>query len=388
MRSALKLICLLLLLSVITMAQAAERPEPAAQAPSLPGFSIDAMDKAVNPCVDFYQYACGNWIKNNPVPPDRARWGRFDALAEYNLTVLRQILEDAAKPDPKRSAVQQKIGDYYASCMDEKTIEAKGIKPIQSHLKRIAAIRNRAGLITEIARLHSEGATALFSFYPGQDFHNSEMMIANVDQGGLGLPDRDYYLKDDVKSLAIRKEYVGHIRKMLELLGEKSATTAAADDKIMALETELAKASMDRTLRRDPRNRDHKMKRQELATLAPAFEFTSYFSTIGAPQIGELNVANPNFSSRQTRNWTASRSRTGRPTYAGAWCATPLLSCRPHLSMKTSASMARCCADRRNWRRAGSAASTPRTSTSAKPWASPMWTSPSASRVSSACSKW
>jgi endothelin-converting enzyme/putative endopeptidase len=179
--------------------------------------------------------------------------------------------------------------------MDEKAVEAKGTKPIQPHLKRIAAIRDRAGLITETARLHSEGASALFTFYPGQDFHNSEMMIANVDQGGLGLPDRDYYLKDDVKSLAIRKEYVGHIRKMLELLGAKPAAATSAAEKIMALETELAKASMDRTLRRDPRNRDHKMKRDELATLAPGFEFARYLNAVGAPPVAELNVVNPDF---------------------------------------------------------------------------------------------
>ena len=294
MRSVVKLSGWLLLSGCIALAQTAGRSEAAAKAPSL-AFSIEAMDKAADPCGDFYQYACGNWIKNNPVPADRARWGRFDALAEYNLAVLRDILEDTSKPDPKRSAIQQKIGDYYASCMDEKSVEAKGAKPIQPHLKRVAAIRNRAGLIAEIARLHREGATALFTFYPAPDFHDSEMTIANVDQGGLGLPDRDYYLKDDVKSLAIRKEYVGHIRKMLELLGEKPPAATAAADKIMAVETELAKAFMDRTLRRDPRNRDHKMKREELVALAPAFEFTSYFSTIGTPQMAELNVVNPEF---------------------------------------------------------------------------------------------
>ncbi len=241
-------------------------------------------------------------MKNNPIPPDQSRWGRFNELAERNREILHQILEKAAAPDPKRSALEQKYGDYYASCMDEDGIEAKGVAPIQPELNRIAKIKRRPDLIDEVAHLHAissfgrgGGTRALFAFMAMPDLHNATQIIATVDQGGLGLPDRDYYLKDDPKSVETRSQYVAHMRKMFELLGDKPNVAAQEADAVMKIETELAKASMDRVMRRDPHNHDHKMKVQQLSALAPDFQFTRFFKDSKSPAFQQLNVSNPEF---------------------------------------------------------------------------------------------
>ncbi len=261
----------------------------------VPSFDVTAMDKSVDPCVDFYQFACGTWRKNNPIPSDQPIWGRFNELQERNRAELRDILEKVSANDPKRNAIDQKIGDYYASCMDEKTIEAKAATPLQPELDRIVAIKDKASLTDEIARLHGQGIRAVFRFGPTQDLHNSSQMIADLDQGGLGLPDRDYYIKDDPKSGEIRKQYAEHVQKMFELLGDKPETAAVEAKQVMAIETDLANASMDRTLRRDPKNSDNKMSRQDLRNAAPGIDFPRYFSAAASPQFKDLNVSNPEF---------------------------------------------------------------------------------------------
>ena len=156
-------------------------------------------------------------MKNHPIPADQSRWGRFEELAERNREILREILDEAAKPAPNRDATSQKIGDYYAACMDEKAIDAKGLGPLQPALDRIRNLKDKSQLAAEIARLHRDGVSALFDFSSGQDFKNSSEVIAQADQGGLGLPDRDYYLKDDAKSVELRQKYVAHVQRMFEL---------------------------------------------------------------------------------------------------------------------------------------------------------------------------
>jgi putative endopeptidase len=273
-----------------------DKTTPAEESPkAIPGFDLNALDKSADPCENFYQYACGTWIKDHPVPADRGRYGRFDELEEHNRAVLRDILEKAAAPDPKRSAVMQKIGDYYASCMDEKKIDALGAKPIVPEMDRIAALNSRADLGDELAHLHIIGVNALFNFYPNTDFKDARMMVANVDQGGLVMPDRDYYIKDDAKFQEIRKEYLGHIQKMFELLGDAPVKAAEEAKTVMTVETALAKVSMDRTQRRDPRNRDHKMKVVELEAAAPDFSFARYLKDMQLYRVQELNVVNPVF---------------------------------------------------------------------------------------------
>ncbi|HLH07249.1 MAG TPA: M13 family metallopeptidase [Terriglobales bacterium] len=253
------------------------------------------MDPSADPCVNFYQYACGGWMAKNPIPGDQSRWGRFDELQERNYDILHGILEKAAIPNPKRDAVMQKIGDNYAACMDETRVNALGAKPIQTELQRIEAIKSRQDVIKTVAYLHSIGVNSLFGFGPGPNMHDASQMIANVDQGGLGLPDRDYYLKADPKSVETRERYVAHVEKMFELLGDKPDSAEAEAKTVLQIETDLAKASMDRAERRNPAKRDHLMSVAELNTLAPNFEFTRYFADANAPKFDKLNVLNPEF---------------------------------------------------------------------------------------------
>ena len=258
-------------------------------------FDTNAIDRTADPCADFFQYACGNWIKQNPIPADQSRWGRFSELEERNREVLRQILEEDAKPSPSRDAISKQIGDYYFACMDEKGIEAKGLKPIQPQLDRLAALTDKKELAAEIARLHARGATAMFEFGSGQDFKDSNQVIAQFDQGGLGLPDRDYYLKTDAKSQEIRDKYLAHVQRMFELAGEPADRAKKDADTVMAMETALAKGSLDRVSRRDPEKVYHKMTVQELEKLGPAFQWNQYFRDSGAPAFQDINVASPEF---------------------------------------------------------------------------------------------
>jgi endothelin-converting enzyme/putative endopeptidase len=267
---------------------------PAASAAPPAGF-LDSLDRTVDPCVNFYQFACGNWMAHNPVPPDQSRWGRFNELEERNRTVLKDILEKAAVPNPKRSPVEQKIGDYYASCTDEKKVDTEGAKPIAAEMQRIAAIKSRQELIDEMAHLYTLGISAVFGFGASADLHDASMMIANVDQGGLGLPNKDYYTKTDPKSVETRQKYVEHMQKMFELLGDPATVAAEEAKKVMAIENALAGPSLDPVQRRDPRARDHKMTAQELAALAPNFEFARFFTGTAAPAFQSLNVGNPEF---------------------------------------------------------------------------------------------
>ncbi|HEY1272386.1 MAG TPA: M13 family metallopeptidase, partial [Terriglobales bacterium] len=279
-----------------TTTSAAQKAVPSAAPIARPkSFDLDAMDKSADPCVDFYQYACGAWRKNNPIPPDQPRWGRFNELAEYNRQVLHDILEKDAADDPKRSPVAQKIGDFYQSCMDEAAVNAKGTSPIKPDLDRIAAIKSKSDVIAAIADLQSEGVTALFAFRSLPDLHNASMEVANVSQGGLGLPDRDYYIAQDAKSQETRDKYLAHMTRMFTLLGDDEAAAKKEADAVMGIESKLAAASYERVKMRDPKNRDHKMKVSDLVALAPNFEFQRFFQASGAPPFAEVNVVPPDF---------------------------------------------------------------------------------------------
>jgi putative endopeptidase len=287
------ILCFVSIVATTMVCSAQTKPFASGMPREIPAFDVNAIDKTIDPCVDFYQYSCGTWMKNNPVPPDKARWGRFDELADRNVYILRDIL--TAPVAGIQSPAAQMVSAYYASCIDESAIEKKGIAPLTPELDRINAVRTKQELIAEIANMHRNATSALFAFYPQPDMHDSTATIAFIDQGGISLPDRDYYLKDDPKSVETRQKYVEHVQKMFELAGNKPAVAAAEAKTVLAVETGLAKASMDRTLRRDPKTRDHKMTVAEIAAAAPNFDLTLYFADNGSPKFSSLNVGNPEF---------------------------------------------------------------------------------------------
>ena len=267
------------------------------QAPEKPGsalgFSVKNIDTTANPCTDFYQYACGSWLKNNPIPADQARWGRFDQLEEHNRDVLREILETASKPDAGRDSTARLIGDYYAACMDEKAVEAAGLKPLEADLGQIRGLRDKAQLAAVVARLQRGGADVMFQFSSGQDFKDSNQVIAQVDQGGLGLPERDYYLKQDAQSEELRRKYVEHVARMFVLAGETAADAKTGAETVMKIETALAQGSLDIVSRRDPEKVYHKMGTREMEALSPLFHWKEYLRASGAPEFASVNVAWP-----------------------------------------------------------------------------------------------
>jgi putative endopeptidase len=258
-------------------------------------FSVDMLDKNIDPCNDFYAYACSKWLAQNPIPADRAAWGRFNELAERGEYIVRDILEKAAADRPGRSVNEQKIGDYYASCMDESAIEKAGTKPLEHDFQSIASIKSKDDLPKEIVQLQREGEDVLFNFDSGSDFKNASEIIAQVDQGGLGLPDRDYYFKDDDKLVELRKKYVEHVAKMFVLLGDDAAKAQAEAKVVMEIETGLAKGALDQTSRRDPQKIYHRLTDKDLAALSPGFNWNVYFEGVGAPHFDSLNVVEPEF---------------------------------------------------------------------------------------------
>ncbi|HEX9164101.1 MAG TPA: M13 family metallopeptidase N-terminal domain-containing protein, partial [Thermoanaerobaculia bacterium] len=243
------------------------------------GFDLTAMDTTANACENFYQFAVGNWRKQNPLPAEYSRFGRFEQVAERNRQTLRAILEDASKnPNPPGSAAQ-KIGDFYAACMNEPAIEAAGSTPIANELSRIEAINDRAALQNEIFDLQRSAVAPVFAFSGQNDQKNSRMIIAVVSQGGLGMPDRDYYLRNDAKFTSTRQQYVEHVARMLQLTGEEPARASADADRIIGLETQLARAQVSRIELRDPEKRYNITPVAQLSSIAPNVNWPAMLQT-------------------------------------------------------------------------------------------------------------
>src|SRR5438046_9813179 len=253
-------------------------------------FNADMLDKNIDPCTDFYAYACGKWKAQNPIPADRSEWGRFDELEERGEAIIRNILEKSAPGAPGRSVVEQKIGDYYQSCMDESAIESAGTRPLQDEFKAIDALQSKQDLAEKVTHLHREGVGALFSFSSDQDFKDATQVIAEADQGGMSLPDRDYYLKDDPKSVELRKQYVEHVQRLFELIGDSAQKAREEDKDVMDIETNLAKGALDRVSRSDPNKGYHHTRERDLAALSTDFGWDVYLRGIGDPATPVVNV--------------------------------------------------------------------------------------------------
>ena len=264
---------------------------PAADLNSL-RFKPQNIDPTCKPCEDFFKFSVGGWMASNPIPAAYPRWTNFQALAERNKDLLREILEAAAISKAAPGSDEQKIGDYYATCMDETSLEKAGFTPLLPDLKEIDSIKNRRDLPRVLAYLHSTGTNALFNFGAQPDAKDSSRMIAGVFQSGLSLPDRDFYLKTDEKSETIRTEYLAHITRMLKLLGDQDAT---ASKRIFALEKQLATAMMERTQLRDPKATNHPMPVAEFRKLTPAFAWATYFKLRKAPAFGVVNAGQPEY---------------------------------------------------------------------------------------------
>jgi predicted metalloendopeptidase len=259
------------------------------------GFSPDNLDKTCKPCDNFYQFAVGGWMKANPIPPEYPTWGTFTELRDNNLSALRTILEAGQKASPPANSNEQRTSDFYSSCMDTAAIEAQGMKPLASELAAIEAINDRKTLDSEIAVLQREGANVLFRFGSGQDFKDSTRVIAQASQGGLGMPDRDYYLRDDDKSKQLRVDYVQHLTKMFQLAGDTPDRAATEAKTVMDIETALAKASRTRVEVRDAEKNYNLMTVAHVQTLTPDWPWEDFFHAVGAPPIEQVDVRQPDF---------------------------------------------------------------------------------------------
>jgi endothelin-converting enzyme/putative endopeptidase len=291
----------LLAACALTLAAQQPAPQPLQAMPYSPSLDVTSLDRSVDPCVDFYKFSCGGWEKNNPIPADQAGWSVYAKLANDNQQFLWGILEDDAKApngssSTPRTPVQQKVGDYFAACMNTSAIDALGDKPIEPALAEIDLLKTRADILSALTRLHHEYAGSFFfGSGTGQDAIDSSTVIVELAAGGLGLPDRDYYTKTDPKSVKIREQYAAYIQLLLSLSGESADQAKADADATLRIETALAKASLTRVQRRDPHNTYHMETIEELSKLAPSIDWPLYFKVQGAPGVAKLNVSQPEF---------------------------------------------------------------------------------------------
>jgi len=308
------ILCLFLILPLVLLGQNPAPPTAANAAvtadktkvPKLDHFDPDLVDKALNPCDDFYKYACNKWIAANPIPADQVYWSTGGGLEMWNDNLLRETLQAASKNDSTRSALQQKIGDYWAACMDESGIESAGMKPLQPELDRIAGLKSKKEITLEIAHLHHafpgawEGSdnqtnAPFFGFSGGQDYDDASKVVAQIDQGGMSLPNRDYYISTDEKSVETLKKYRVHVQKMLVLAGEPEAQASDDAGTVLELETAMAKAQMDNVTRRDPKNINNKMSLAQIRELTPSIQWDVYLRAVNAPVSEHYIVSSPNF---------------------------------------------------------------------------------------------
>jgi putative endopeptidase len=281
--------------------------EPLTSPPYTPGLDVSAMDRGADPCVDFYQYACGGWMQSNPIPADKQSWSVYGKLYAANQRFLWGILAELATNTAGRSAGQQKIGDFFAACSDEAAAQRLGAAPLESALARIDAMRSRRDLPTLLAALQLDSGASgfFFGFGSSQDFADSSQVIAFADVGGLGLPDRDYYTDTDARAQRLRAQYLEHVTRTFALLGEPRATARAHAAAVVRIETTLARASLTRVQRRDPYQLFHKVDRAGLERLVPAFDWATYLAALGVPELQSFNVTEPAFYAALNRLWLA-----------------------------------------------------------------------------------
>jgi putative endopeptidase len=280
--------------------------EETGQAPKLEHFDPNSIDKQLSPCDDFYRYTCTKWLTANPIPHDEVFWTTGSNLQLWNEALLRDTLEASSKDDSKRTPVQQKIGDYWAACMDESGIEAAGLKPLQPQLDRISALKSKKEMTLEIAHLHhlfpgaweqsdNQTNTPFFGFTGQQDYDDASKVVAQIDQGGLSLPGRDYYLNTDEKSVETLKKFRTHVQKMFALVGETEAQASSDAGVVVELETAMAKAQMDNVKRRDPKNINNKMSLAQVRELTPSIDWDVYLKAVNAPASDHYVVTSPDF---------------------------------------------------------------------------------------------
>jgi len=261
------------------------------------GLSLNNMDRTADACDDFFQFTNGTWVKNTQVPPSEARWGVFNILGDQNTDLLKQILEKASATDAPKGSNMQLIGDFYSSCIDEARIEKEGIKPIKPFLKSIEKIKTAEDVKKNIAELHNNGIPAIFGFGVGTDLKNSNQVLASAGQGGLSLPNTDYYTKTDPKSVEVRAKFAEYIEQMFKMLGDTAAEAKANADVVLKLQTRLAAASLSPVERRDPNKSYNKITVAEASKVTPNFDWTRYFTERGTPAITEMNLAPTKFFS-------------------------------------------------------------------------------------------